>query len=198
MRLRVHGWAAGIGLGLLASGPLAAQAPAAGVRIAVVDVPLVLQGYKKREVLLKEMEGRVKGVELQVEALRARIKELEEKIASDLAQKDPATREQLEIELAKTRPDLDVELRRRALVINRETAKAMRELFDDIKAGVDEVARREGVDLVFQVVPPSKPDVNVQDEIVRRPVLYYKKDTVLDLTDRVVRQVNETYEKAGK
>jgi outer membrane protein len=199
----VKGWLFGAGVGLLASLPATAQAPvpppAAGLKIAVVDIPQVLQGYKKRDILQKELEGRVKSVEIQIEALRSQVKELEEKLASDLVKSDQGMRDKLEIDLAKLKPDLEVQVRWRNIVHTRESQKAMRELFDDIKVAVDEVAKREGVDLVFQVVPPNPPGKgDVMEEIVRRPVLYFKKDTIADLTDKVSRQVNEMAERQPK
>ena len=201
MRQGVKGWAFGVGLGLLASLPATAQAPApapaAGLKVAVVDIPQVLQGYKKRDLLQKEIESRVKSVEIQVEALRAQIKELEEKLSSELVKNDQGMRDKLEIDLAKLKPDLEVQTRWRNIVNTRESSKAMRELFDDIKVAIDEVAKREGVDLVFQVVnPQGKGDV--MEEIVRRPLLFFKKDTISDLSDKVARQVNENLEKQPK
>jgi outer membrane protein len=201
MRQAVTRWSMGVAAGLLAALPAAAQAPApaAGLRVAVVDVPQVLQTYKKRDLLQKEIETRVKSIEVQIEALRSQVKELEEKLASDLVKSDQGMRDKLEIDLAKLKPDLEVQLRWRNIVNTRESAKAMRELFDDIKVAVDEVAKREGVDLVFQVVPPNPPGKgDVMEEIVRRPVLYFKKETVADLTDKVSRQVNEMAERQPK
>ncbi len=188
----------GLGLALLAPLAAAAQAPA-GPRVAVVDVPQVLQTYKKRDVLQKAIEERVKSVVVQIDATKAQIKDLEEKLASDLVKNDQGMREKLEIDLAKLKPDLEVQLRWRNIVNARETSRAMRELFDDIKVAVDEVAKRESADLVFQVVPPNKHgEGDVMEEIVRRPLLYYRKDAVVDLTEKVTLQVNETYEKAPK
>ena len=199
----VKGWALGLGWGLVTA-VAAAQAPApapaaAAHKIAVVDIPQVLQSYKKRDNLQKGIEERVKAVEVQVVATRAQIKELEEKLGSELVQNDEGMKEKLEIDLAKLKPDLEVQLRWRKIVNARETAKAMRELFDDIKVAVDEVAKREDVDLVFQVVPPNPPGKgDVMEEIVRRPLLYYKKEAVVDLTEKITRQVNENYGKAAK
>jgi outer membrane protein len=199
----VKGWGFGVGLGLLASLPATAQAPApvpaAGLKIAVVDIPQVLQGYKKRDILQKEIETRVKSVEIQMEALRSQIKELEEKLTSELVKNDQGMRDKLEIDLAKLKPDLEVQTRWRNIVNTRESTKAMRELFDDIKVAVDEVAKREGVDLVFQVVPPNPQGKgDVMEEIVRRPLLFFRKETVIELSDKVSRQVNENLEKQPK
>jgi len=203
MRQGVKGWAFGVGLGLLASLPATAQAPApapaAGLKVAVVDIPQVLQGYKKRDILQKEIESRVKAVEVQIEALRAQVKELEEKLSSDLVKNDQGMRDKLEIDLAKLKPDLEIQARWRNIVNTRESAKAMRELFDDIKVAVDDVAKREGVDLVFQVVPPNPQGKgDVMEEIVRRPLLFFRKETVVDLSDKVARQINENFEKQPK
>ena len=203
MRQGVKGWAFGVGLGLLASLPATAQAPApapaAGLKVAVVDIPQVLQGYKKRDILQKEIESRVKAVEVQIEALRAQVKELEEKLSSDLVKNDQGMRDKLEIDLAKLKPDLEIQARWRNIVNTRESAKAMRELFDDIKVAVDDVAKREGVDLVFQVVPPNPQGKgDVMEEIVRRPLLFFRKEIVVDLSDKVARQINENFEKQPK
>ncbi len=199
------GVALGLGWGLVAAvaaaqAPAPAAAPAAAShKIAVVDIPQVLQSYKKRDVLQKGIEERVKAVEVQIAATRSQIKDLEEKLGSELVQNDVGMKEKLEIDLAKLKPDLEVQLRWRKIVNARETAKAMRILFDDIKAAVDEVAKRENVDLVFQVVPPNPPGKgDVMEEIVRRPLLYYKKEAVVDLTEKITRQVNENYGKAAK
>jgi outer membrane protein len=201
----VKGWAFGVGLGLLASLPATAQAPApvpapaAGLKVAVVDIPQVLQGYKKRDVLQKEIESRVKSVEVQMEALRSQIKDLEEKLSSELVKNDQGMRDKLEIDLAKLKPDLEIQTRWRNIVNTRESTKAMRELFDDIKVAVDDVAKREGVDLVFQIVPPNPQGKgDVMEEIVRRPLLFFRKETVVELSDKVARQVNENLEKQPK
>jgi|GEM_PF-4073564 len=203
MRRFVPAWIALLGCALWAPAPATAQAPAPapvpGLRVAVVDVPQVLQNYKKRDVLQKGIEDRVKAVEIQIAATRSQIKDLEEKLSSELVKNDLGMREKLEIDLAKLKPDLEVQLRWRNIVNTRESSQAMRELFDDIKAAVDEVAKREGVDMVFQVVPPNPPGKgDVMEEIVRRPILYYKKEAVIDLTEKVSRQVNENYDKASK
>jgi Skp family chaperone for outer membrane proteins len=199
MRHGVKGWAAGVGLGLLSALPAAAQAPAGGLKVGIVDIQQVLSSYKKRDVLQKDFESRVKSVEIQIEALKSEIKDIEEKLSSEIAQKDQGLKDRLELDLAKKKPDLEVQLRWRSIVSARENAKAMRELIDDIKVGVEEVAKREGCDLVFQQLPPNPPGKgDVMDELIRRPVIFYRKEAVLDITDRVSRQVNESFEKQPK
>jgi outer membrane protein len=200
MRHAVKRWAMGVvGLGLLSALPAAAQAPVGGVKIGIVDIQQVLSSYKKREILQKEFESKVKNVEIQIQALQSEIKDLEEKLGSEMAQKDQGLKDRLELDLAKKKPDLEVQLRWRSIVSARENGRAMRELIDDIKAAVEEVAKREGCDLVFQLLPPNPPNKgDVMDELIRRPVLYYRKDAILDISDRVVRQVNENYDKQPK
>ncbi len=199
MRHGILKWAMGVGMGLLSALPAAAQAPAGGLKVGIVDIQQVLSSYKKRDVLQKDFETRLKSVEVQIEALKAEIKDIEEKLASEIAQKDQGLKDRLELDLAKKKPDLDVQLRWRTIVSARENAKAMRELIDDIKAAVEEVAKREGCDLVFQQLPPNPQGKgDVMDELIRRPILYYRKEAILDITDRVSRQVNEAYEKQPK
>jgi len=196
MDRRIRGGIVALALGVALGAAEAAPAPAGGPKIGVIDIPRAVQAYKKRDVLQKDIEANVKKIQLQVEALKGQIKDLEDKLASDLAQKDQEMRDKLEIDLAKLRPDLEVEIRHRNAVNNRETAKAMRLLFDDIKRVVDEVAQQENCDLVFQILPPNPEGKgDVMEEIIRRPLLYFKKDAVVDVTDRVVAALNAAYDK---
>lgn len=187
MRKRACGWMTGAALGLVAGLPAMAQ-----LKLAVVDVGQVIRQCKKREDLQKGIMEIVKVETNKIDALNDKIRNTQQQLDSDVAKKNLSIREGLEIELAGLPGQVEAQRRWAQIVNNIETAKAMRTLFEDVKKAVEEVAKADGYDLVSQVMSPPSADeqIDVLQEIVRKPVIYFKKETVTDITATVLAKVD--------
>lgn len=194
MRTRACGWLAGVGLGLLAGLSGMAQA---GPKLGVVDVGQVIRQCKKREDKQKGIVERVKKEADKLDELNKQIEKVQSLLRGQQNPSDLEARQMWELQLAELRGKAEAQQRWVQIINNLETGRAMRELFDDVKKAVEEVATREKYDLVAQVMSPPNPDeaVDVLQEIVRKPVIYYNKQNVNDVTATVLAQVDMNFQK---
>lgn len=201
MSTRAAGWmtAFGVGLAGLFPLPVAAQAPAGtGLKVAVVDVSVAIRTYNKTKDLEARIKAKVEQEDIQLKALLQEIKDKEDQLKSKLTTENPEVGIRLQIELAGLKATFNARNEWKQQLQAREMGQAMRQLFDEVKAAIDEQATKGGYDLVVQVLEPIPPgsNVNVLEEITRRQALFVKKDTVPDLTKKVVDALNDKYKPA--
>ncbi|HEX8913580.1 MAG TPA: OmpH family outer membrane protein [Humisphaera sp.] len=181
--------------------PAAAQA-AAPVRIAVVnpakvftvmDEKKALQATNDEEQKKLETEGKVK-----VAAIQA-IKTGREQYKPGSPQYEDATKDLL-AETAKYKVWAETE-RLKAEFNQKQQTKV---LFDKIQQAIQEVAQRDGIDLVIADSSDRLPDdlekvdVNaLRQMILSKQVLFVSQKQGLDITDAVVLQLNAKFKQGG-
>ncbi len=157
----------------------AAPAPgAAGYRIAVVDMGMLMQKYSKRELKYKELQTEVDKLQAEIdvkqkgiEAARADYEKKREKMTDD---ERAATKLQIENDMASYKSEL--EKRQRMIDTNEE--KVLKEVVDDIQKTIAQVAEKEGYHLVLN--SGGGP---------RASVLY--SSATIDITTTVLGQLNK-------
>jgi len=180
---------------IMVAGSRAADKPAAAVptKVAVVDMSFVFDSYdrskdeqqdlrKKQE----EAEGKLKQMRDRVEALKAEL----ENFNPD--SKDYVKRHE---ELLKLTIEFDVYRRVQVENVATEMRVLYEEIYGEMIAAVEAVAKEHGLDLVLykdevKILKDDKLDI-VRDKILQRKVLY--SDKTVDLTDAVLQHLNQQF-----
>jgi Skp family chaperone for outer membrane proteins len=181
-------------LGLMMSLAIPAQTGAAEPKVAVVNVPLVSDGYERTGDLEQEFE-----------VLRVRFNEERNRRAEEINKKRQQVTEQFkpgtEDFLKRQEEIMTLEARLKffeqseGAKLEMEIASSLRKLFEDIKRMVSIVATERGFDVVLaaEQLPPEVPDANVlKNQILMQKVLYYSPR--VDLTSEVASRLNSEYQ----
>jgi len=173
---------------------LLATAQTAPPRVAVVNVPLVSDGYVRTGDLEQEFE--VLRLKFNEERNR-RVEEIRKKREQVAAQFKPGTKDflkrQEEIMILEAR--LKFYEQSEGVKLEMAIASALRTLFEDIKRMVSIVATEKGFDVVLaaEQLPAQIPDANaLKNQILMQKVLYFNPR--VDLTSEVSARLNSEYQ----
>lgn len=170
-----------------------AKPPRGGSRVGYVNLPRIHREYRKAAKLAGDLTAARKEAQDRVEALK--VKALDARMALEAA-RDAGEREQRAAELAAlTRQAEDATAAGTRQTTTRAEA-ALKELFADIRVVVGQVARENGLDAVHAF--PGDPETDKPAEIeyiLKTPALApLYLDPAADLTDRVLRRLNDRFE----
>ena len=167
------------------------------VRIGAVDLARVWQTYDKKIHLDKELDQLGKLKEAPWLEKKAEVDQLQQKI--DLLAAGSAQRDEAERELAQKKFELDALARASRQELGLKLLEYMDLVYNDIVAAVNEVAEREGYDLVLQTSEAKRRATSIQEfqaRIEGRLVLY--SSSQLELTDTVLALLNDRFAQSGQ
>ena len=168
--------------------------PAQATAIGTVDIMVVLEGLNERDVLQAQLDERTKLRQAQLDEVLKDLGTLEE----DMKLLNPGTdeyRQKLQegIEkqpLAKTRREVLMQ------IVSIDNGTVMSELFSEIESAIQNIAQREGYDIVlfddtsFEV-PTDVPNPDVVRAIITKSIIY-RHDSI-DITQQVITLMNNEF-----
>lgn len=172
-----------------------ASGGASPVRVAVVDIPAVSEAYLRTGDLENMFEQRRKALSAELGAMREKVDRTMRSLREEFK---PGTKEYRERrkQLAMLEAELQWLVEAQGRDVERELAKSLRAIFDDIRNAVGEVADEKGVDVVLAAdrLPEDAPPTTTQarQQIILQKVLYWRPS--VDLTDDVIVRLNAEYE----
>jgi Skp family chaperone for outer membrane proteins len=174
------GGMAGVGLALAAGLPAAVHAEP--LKIGVVDIKESVDGYKKREALLKELEQKIENVKGKIKQLDLNIKR-EEDLLTDIRKQENPNQDLLDssaVSLAVWQREREINVEWLRQLNNRESNKGLDLLLKDVQDAIKKVGEAGQFDVVLQANPG--------------PVVYIRKDATFNITKQVIDQLNKDYE----
>lgn len=176
------------------AGASSSRPPAQPTAIATVDIMDVIEGLNERSVLEGQLEARMEARQAQLNEVLDQLKALD----ADLQMLNPGTDEHREkmqegIEkqaLAKTRREV------LSQIVSIDNGTVMEKLFSKIETAIQDIADREGYDIVlfddssFEV-PENAPNQDVVRAIITKSVIY-RHDSI-DITQQVITLMNNEY-----
>ncbi len=172
-----------------------ASGGAAPARVAVVDIPAVSEGYRRTSDLENKFEQRRKALNAERGALREKVDRTTRSLREEFK---PGTKEYQERrkQLAMLEAEFQWLVEAQGREIERQLAKSLRAIFDDIRNAIGEVAEEKGMDVVLAAdqLPEDAPATTTQarQQIILQKVLYWRPS--VDLTDDVIVRLNADYE----
>lgn len=182
-------------------------------RVAVVELPRVVDGLEERGSLMAEIQSMADDFDAQAQDWRERLEavdaELQAVAPSEAGPLDDATRQRVE-EIADRRLRMRTEfVEWRAFaqsLLDQETSFRLRRLYQSVKGEIASMAQVEGYDLVLvddsrgelaEPNPQSRVDAETQilQQIRNRRVLY--AGDVIDVTDALIERMNNAF-RAGR
>lgn len=168
--------------------------PAQPTAIATVDIMSVIEGLNERDVLKAQLDTRMEARQAQLNEVLDALEALD----ADIQMLKPGTDEHREkmqegIEkqaLAKTRRDV------LSQIVSIDNGTVMQQLFVKIETAIQDIAEREGYDIVlfddtsFEV-PENSPNQDVVRAIITKSVIY-RHDSI-DITQQVITLMNNEY-----
>jgi len=184
------GFAVLVGLEGLAHG----QAP----KIAVVNIPVVSERYKKRVDLEAQFDALRQELRQQRDALQDKLSRARKSLEEELKPGSDAYAARQK-EVAMLEAELQWFVDSQGKKVEAGLALSLREIFDDIKMVVHEIAQQKGYDLVVASddLPADTPDspTQVRQFILLQKVLYWSPQ--VDITEEVAARLNERYAATG-
>lgn len=167
-----------------------------GPRIGVVKIAQVFEGYRMTRDLEDRFDARRRAIGDEAESRR---KAMDNRRAA-LEAFDPASRDYAERreELRRSAFEYKVWLEMEEQRLKEEHMAWLRMIYEDVCGAVAEAAQARGIDLVLTCDDLSEdvPDsVALRQEILLKKVLYFSER--IDLTESVLRRLNESYEEKG-
>lgn len=176
------------------AGASSSRPPAQPTAIATVDIMDVIEGLNERTVLEGQLEARMESRQAQLNEVLDALKKLD----ADLQMLNAGTDEYREkmqegIEkqaLAKTRREV------LSQIVSIDNGTVMEKLFSKIENAIQDIAEREGYDIVlfddssFEV-PENAPNQDVVRAIITKSVIY-RHDSI-DITQQVITLMNNEY-----
>lgn len=188
---------AAMGFCLLSFARLHAQGTLAPVaapsRVAVCNIVEVLVEYQRAKDLTKELNDQGEAIEAENKQRLKKAEELQTQL-DGLKAGSPKYDETLEA-VQRHEVSRQVWLRMKQEEMLRKHRRLTEEMFKDIRAAVEEVAKERGFDIVLQSQPVELQEAkNVQEvvaQIDRQKVLY--NSPASDITAAVLQRINEGY-----
>ncbi|MBO6512360.1 MAG: OmpH family outer membrane protein [Phycisphaerales bacterium] len=176
------------------AGASSSRPPAQPTAIATVDIMSVIEGLNERDVLKAELEARTEARQEQLNEVLKQLEALDADIQM-LKQGSDEHREKMQegIEmqaLAKTRRDV------LSQIVSIDNGTVMQKLFVKIETAIQNIAEREGYDIVlfddtsFEV-PADSPNQDVVRAIITKSLIY-RHDSI-DITQQVITLMNNEY-----
>jgi Skp family chaperone for outer membrane proteins len=168
--------------------------PAASTAVAVVNLPMILEGLEERTVRQNALNASAETRQAQLDALTGRIKIVE----ADLGLLKEGTAEHREklIELRELQVSLDARFKLLNQVLSFERGAVLRDLYFKINEAVKRVAERDGYDVVllndegFQIPPEAGQD-DMNRAVLSRSVLYTHGS--VDVSAQVIQMMNNEF-----
>lgn len=191
-------WTAGLFvLAVAFSGQVKAEGEEAEVKIGIVDIIRAFDEYAKSDDLEKELTEELEVFNNEMKFLNEGLGKLKAEIEMLSAESDLRVEKVSEYGVKKQAYEGKRVAEQRRWMIKQ--SRMLMELYSDIVEAVGGYAKAEGYTLVLKAdsgnVRGTSPD-EVQLRIAIRPVLYYS--SIHDLTDDIVRVLNENYEAEKK
>jgi Skp family chaperone for outer membrane proteins len=181
---------------LALTGVVFAQQGAGAVNVAVVNLPVASERYQKTA----DLEVKFEGVRAKLNEQRAAMRDKIDKLARSLQEElKPGTEAfaKRQKELAMQEAELQWFVESQSRAVEQSLADSLREIYEDIKTVVGEVALERGLDVVLasDLLPPQVPGApnQVRQQILLQKVVYWSPR--VDLTDEVVARLNTRYQK---
>lgn len=168
-----------------------------GIKAAVVDINTIAEKYEKHKDKMERLKNEVRGLEDELKKLEETMKGLQERrtLFEDDPEKYDEYTQQIEEIKIKGVIKRNTELKR----LNRKQKQLVKTLYDEIRKGVAEYARKHGYDLVMVELGEVGDELiqgdikDILNKINIRSVIYASDD--LDITDKVIDYMNTQYRK---
>ncbi len=158
---------AGLSLLLLSTSMMATAAEAAQ-KIGYINTAQVFQALPQREVVLQKMQEEFKDKADELKAIQAEAKTKIEKLKRDGELMGQDEVQKLRVEIAEL--DSKYKIKGQALeqASARREAQEKQKLFKLIQDAVDQVAKKEGYDMILdaQAVGYAKPEFNISEKVI--------------------------------
>jgi len=172
------------------------QQGAGAVNVAVVNLPEASERYQKTA----DLEAQFETVRSKLNEQRAAMKEKVDKLTRSLQEElKPGTEAYAarQKEVAMQEAELQWFVESQSQAVEQGLADSLRQIYDDIRRVVGEVALERGIDVVLasDQLPPqtSGPPNQVRQQILLQKVVYWSPR--VDITDEVVARLNARYQK---
>jgi Skp family chaperone for outer membrane proteins len=166
--------------------------PAASIsKIAVFNMAAVMKDYGKAKYQVYLLTEERKELTAEVASMRTEIAKLQMRI---LLEKNQATKEELEEQKVELGREVEDKARKVDKHLNEKASKVISDLYDEIKAVVDETAKMKGYDIVFAYPDATGPDLStpyVKELKLKPPAaqpFFVAKH--VDLSDEIVEKLN--------
>jgi Skp family chaperone for outer membrane proteins len=173
----------------MAQNPSGARAPAAGPRLALLDVSKIFKTHPRFKLQMDEMKRDIQAAEQKVKGER---EELAKGFNEGLATFTKGTQQYAEMEeqLANRQAKLQVDIQRTKVDFVQREAMIYHNVYQEIWQATDYFCRQNAIDMVLKfnadAVDVQRPDTVIA--FINRPVVWY--DPGLDITDAILRDVN--------
>ena len=167
-----------------------AQPPAAGTRIAFIDVGKIFKNDARFKALMEDMKRDVQGAENLVREERDRIGKLEEDLRTYT--KGTQAYQQLEEQITARKADLTVKVQIQGKQFQQRQAKIYYNVYQEVLQVTDYFCKQHGIDVVLQIKgDPVNPEV-AESVIpyINKQVVWYADD--LDITKQILGELNRT------
>ena len=172
----------------VAQGP--AAPPAAGPRMALLDVSRIFKSHQRFKGMMDDMKADVERAEAQVKSERERITKLAEHLQE--LNKGTTDYNDMEKELAKRQADLAVQVQLQKNEFLQREAKIYHNVYQEIWQATDYFCKTNRIDMVLRFNGEAV-DVNRPDSVltyINKPVVWY--DPGLDITEQILQELNRT------
>jgi len=171
-------------------------APPAGAqtKVAVINVEEVFARYKRPAVLEEQIRARQKGLLEEAETRRQQIDRKRQELQAfkpgtpDYEERNKGIRrEEIEFQVWRTLGEEEIKLQHK---------NSFRLIYDDVRAGVAELARQRGIDLVltFDTLTEEAPDSQaLRQQILLQKVIYWSPQ--IDITADLIELINARFDK---
>jgi Skp family chaperone for outer membrane proteins len=159
-------------------------------RTAVVDISEVFVGYLKKQDRQKDLTNESRGIQSKFEALQTKLKE----ITADVKLMQPGQRRNEKL-LDKAKLEIEVKELENKEVLRLQQTQVMflREIKAEITSEIEIYAQAFDLDLVIEKTVNAEGDPRGGMSF-QWPIVHFAKPEI-DITDQIVRRLNERYEK---
>jgi Skp family chaperone for outer membrane proteins len=170
--------------------PAQPMPPAAGARIAFIDVGKIFKNDARFKALMEDMKRDVQGAENLVREERDRIGKLEESLRD--YQKGTQAYQQMEEQITARKADLTVKVQIQGKQFQQRQAKIYYNVYQEILQVTDYFCKQHGIDVVLQI-KGDPVDSEVAESVIpfiNKQVVWYADD--LDITKQILGELNRT------
>jgi Skp family chaperone for outer membrane proteins len=166
----------------------APAAPAAGPRLALIDVSRIFKNHERFKGMMNDMKTAVEQAEADVKREREEMTKLAEQLQE--FRKGTPNYKQLEEDLAKRQADLTVRVSLRKNEFLAREAKIYHAVYQEILQATDYFCKQNRIDMVLRF-NGDPVDVDKPESVltwINKPVVWY--DRGLDITDAILADLN--------
>lgn len=193
MKLRlVLGFPLPLALALAAAGPAGAQDARREIKVGVVDLGVVIDGYKKAAELQAALKAEDEKLKKELDDLRKQINEISRELEMLNAGTEAFAIREEERKVAVARWELKDE--RRKALRRKRFEDANLQLLDDIEGVVRDYGEEHGFTLIFKVEGKANDEMRLLTAGLKG-VLYFSRE--VDITADIVKMLNRRYDLNG-